>query len=117
MSWLQTLFLIAFIGPLSLHEVSAKYVALDWWQTSIIYQIYPRSFKDVNGDGIGDLKGKLLNKSLKELLTLPVPKIPFYFSYFILLVANLPRSSWYTCILSRYRCLYYDYSSITKWLW
>jgi alpha-glucosidase len=29
----------------------------DWWQNAVIYEIYPRSFQDTNGDGIGDLKG------------------------------------------------------------
>ncbi|MCP4789979.1 MAG: alpha-glucosidase [Gammaproteobacteria bacterium] len=29
----------------------------DWWQGCVIYQIYPRSYQDTNGDGIGDLRG------------------------------------------------------------
>ena len=34
-----------------------KATARDWFQRAVVYQIYPRSFADSNGDGIGDLRG------------------------------------------------------------
>jgi alpha-glucosidase len=37
--------------------VGERIAGTDWWRGAVIYQIYPRSFQDSNGDGIGDLKG------------------------------------------------------------
>lgn len=51
----------------------------DWWHTAVVYQVYPRSFADGNGDGIGDLPG--LRGRLDHLAALGADAIwlsPFY---------------------------------------
>ncbi len=44
-----------------------------WWKEAVIYQIYPRSFCDSNGDGIGDLPG--ITQHLDDLQRLGVDAI------------------------------------------
>jgi alpha-glucosidase len=53
----------------------------DWWRGAVIYQIYPRSFFDSNGDGIGDLRG--ISAKLPYIASLQVDAIwisPFFMS-------------------------------------
>ena len=55
----------------------------DWWKGKVAYQIYPKSFKDSNGDGVGDLKGitekldYLQDLGIDILWLSPVYKSPF----------------------------------------
>jgi alpha-glucosidase len=59
--------------------VSKKASLLPWWKTAVFYQIYPRSFCDSNGDGVGDLEG--IRSRLDYLAWLGVDAIwlsPFY---------------------------------------
>ncbi|WP_377193974.1 alpha-glucosidase [Ruegeria meonggei] len=54
-------------------------VSADWWRGGVIYQIYPRSFQDSTGDGIGDLKG--ITQRLGYIASLGVDAIwisPFF---------------------------------------
>ncbi len=56
-------------------------MAHPWWRGAVIYQIYPRSFRDSNGDGIGDLPG--ITAQLDHVATLGVDAIwisPFFTS-------------------------------------
>jgi alpha-glucosidase len=52
----------------------------EWWRSAVIYQIYPRSFADGNGDGMGDLKG--VTARLDSLVDLGIDAI--WFSPFML---------------------------------
>ena len=55
----------------------------DWWKGKVAYQIYPKSFKDSNGDGVGDLKGitekldYLQDLGIDILWLSPIYKSPF----------------------------------------
>ena len=60
------------------HEAVA---GTEWWRSGVIYQIYPRSFADSNGDGMGDLVG--ITKHLGDIADLGVDAVwlsPFYSS-------------------------------------
>ena len=66
----------------------------DWWRQSVIYQIYPRSFADANGDGIGDFAGVL--SRIPYLRKLGVDAIwfsPFYPSA----LKDGGCKQWYSC--------------------
>ena len=75
-AWLPLLALIAL--PLA-HAADQPKAAEPWWRHAVIYEIYPRSFGDTNGDGIGDLNG--ITRHLDYLADLGVDAIwltPFY---------------------------------------
>jgi alpha-glucosidase len=60
---------------------AAKAVDANWWRGAVIYQIYPRSFQDTTGDGLGDIKG--ITQRLPYIASLGVDAIwlsPFFTS-------------------------------------
>ncbi|MBU6267696.1 MAG: alpha-glucosidase [Sphingomonadales bacterium] len=67
--------------PVAAHATghAASTSAEPWWKHAVIYEIYPRSFQDTNGDGVGDLNG--VTRRLDYLKTLGVDAIwltPFF---------------------------------------
>ena len=70
----QTSFPLTSLAPIGENRPGAE-----WWRTAVIYQIYPRSFADASGDGIGDLPG--VTAHLDDLRSLGVDAVwlsPFY---------------------------------------
>ncbi|MDP9935032.1 alpha-glucosidase [Paenarthrobacter nicotinovorans] len=66
----------AFTQITPIHDASTAH---GWWRSAVIYQIYPRSFRDLSGDGIGDLAG--ITAELAQLAGLGVDAVwlsPFY---------------------------------------
>lgn len=62
------LFKLALVLALGAVLPACQAQSKDWWETASFYQIYPRSFKDSDGNGVGDLKGVTQNLDyLKEI--------------------------------------------------
>jgi alpha-glucosidase len=67
------------VTSLGLGAVHPARAGAEWWRSGVIYQIYPRSFADSNGDGMGDLPG--ITSRLDALAELGIDAIwlsPFY---------------------------------------
>jgi len=67
--------------PLAKTATAATTSAREWWRGAVIYQIYPRSFRDTNADGIGDLRG--VHEGLDYIASLGVDGVwisPFFTS-------------------------------------
>ena len=68
-----TLFVALFIGSIAIVLVANlefgdnEVKELAWWKKTLIYHIYVPSFKDSNGDGMGDLKGKQPKNFLNDI--------------------------------------------------
>ena len=78
--------------------------ASKWWHGAVIYHVYPRSFADSNGDGIGDLPG--ITAHMDHVASLGVDAVwisPFFPSLGIilcvLLMLSLPSENWLQLVI------------------
>src|SRR5438270_12637897 len=77
--YLTLAMLLIFAGLVRIQPRNVAVSDENWWRNAVIYEIYPRSFADTNGDGIGDLNG--ITEHLDYLKQLGVDAIwitPFY---------------------------------------
>ena len=66
-------------SPAAATSAASSSTGSEWWRTAVIYQVYPRSFADDNGDGVGDLRG--ITSRLPALAELGVDAVwlsPFF---------------------------------------
>jgi alpha-glucosidase len=60
-------------------QTVSETISTDWWRGCVIYQVYPRSYQDTSGDGIGDIRGII--RRLDHIASLGVDAIwlsPFF---------------------------------------
>ncbi|RPJ28574.1 MAG: DUF3459 domain-containing protein [Chloroflexi bacterium] len=74
-------------GPTQTPEVSAGTESFPWWNEAVFYEIFVRSFRDSNGDGIGDFNGitekldYLQGLGIKGIWLMPINPSPSYHGY------------------------------------
>ena len=79
----------------------------EWWRTAVIYQIYPRSFADASGDGIGDLAG--ITEKLPELSDATTPVVARSCKSWP------PRACWRQCAGVAAACAFPDPPKTSTW--